>query len=311
MVLSSTSLAKVRNIRVKLPKQKKNTAKALVQLMRPRQWVKNSFVLVGILFSNNWGQPEILLKALTVTIAFCFVSSAVYVLNDFLDRECDRMHPVKCNRPLASGSVTPIAAGVLSFVSLVTGLLLGLEVSGIAVGILLFYVIQNVAYSKGLKKVVILDVFLIALGFMLRILMGTWGVGIPPSKWMLLSGLALTLFMGFGKRLAELNELSTGDESHRPVLDNYSRVLLNRLLGVTVGAVILTYSFYTMDASTILLHHTSHLIYTVPLVIYGLLRYLFLLQIGKGGEPSKLVIKDPHLIAAVLLWLVSVLWILK
>ena len=309
--MSSSSLAKVRDNIVELPEQKKNTAKALVQLIRPRQWVKNSFVLVGIIFSKNWGQQEILLKTLTAAIAFCFVSSAVYVLNDFLDRECDRMHPEKCNRPLASGSVTPIAAGVIFSACLVTGLLLGLEVSGIAVGILLFYVIQNVAYSKGLKKVVILDVFLIALGFMLRILMGTWGVGIAPSKWLLLSGLTLTLFMGFGKRWAELNELVTGSGSHRPVLDNYSMVLLNRLLGITAGTVILTYSFYTLDPGTVLLHHTSHLLYTVPFVIYGLLRYLFLIQIGKGGDPSKLAIKDPHIIAAVLLWLVSVLWILS
>ncbi|MDP4125622.1 MAG: decaprenyl-phosphate phosphoribosyltransferase [Bacillota bacterium] len=279
--------------------------------MRPKQWVKNSFVLVGMVFSHNWGQAALLLKTLLAAMAFCFVSSAVYVLNDFLDRERDRMHPEKCHRPLASGTVTPIAAGIIFMVSLSIGLLLGLRVSSIAFSILLFYVIQNIAYSAGLKQVVMLDVLLIAFGFMLRILMGTWGVGIVPSKWLLLSGFTLALFMGFGKRWAELNVLLTGACSHRPVLKNYSLARLNQLLVVSAGTVILTYSLYVIDPSTVILHHTPNLIYTVPFVIYGLVRYLYLIRVGKGGDPTKLVTKDSHIIAAISLWLVSVLLILS
>lgn len=308
--LDSSELGKI-SIKSTSLENTKNTVNALGQLMRPKQWVKNSFVLVGMIFSQNWLHPDLMLKTITAVIAFCFVSSAVYVLNDFLDRERDRMHPDKCHRPLASGTVTPMAAGIMFISSLLIGLLLGLAVSGIAVGILLYYLIQNIAYSKGLKQVVMLDVLLIAIGFMLRILMGTWGVGIAPSKWLLLSGLTLALFMGFGKRWAELNAFLTGACSHRPVLKNYSLGLLNQFLGITAGAVILTYCLYTVDSSTVLLHHTSNLVYTVPFVIYGLARYLYLIQIGKGGDPSKLVTKDLHIIAAVLLWLVSVLYILS
>ena len=279
--------------------------------MRPQQWVKNLFVFVGMIFSKNWWQPKLQLQTLTAALAFCFVSSAIYVLNDFLDRKRDRMHPLKCNRPLASGKVTPIAAGLVCLVCLAAGFLLGARVSNLAVGILLIYVLQNLAYSLGLKRVVILDVFLIALGFMLRILMGTWPVGIEPSKWLLLSGLTLTLFLSFGKRRAELNELATDAGAHRPVLNKYNRVLLNRLLKISAGLAILSYCFYTLDPKTVLLHDTPYLICTVPFVIYGLLRYLFLIQLGKGGDPSRLVLKDPHIIVAVFLWLVSVLWILS
>ncbi len=289
----------------------RNAVKTLGQLIRPKQWVKNSFVMVGMLFSQNWGHVELLLKSITATIAFCFVSSAVYVLNDFFDRERDRMHPKKCHRPLAAGTVTPRVAGGIFLFFILIGVLLGFAVSSIAVGILLYYLTQNIAYSKGLKQVVLLDVLLIAFGFMLRILMGTWGVGIPPSKWLLLSGLTLALFMGFGKRWAELNDLLTGASAHRPVLKNYSLELLNQLLGITAGAVIVTYCLYVLDPSTVILHHTTTLIYTVPFVIYGLWRYLDLIRIGKGGDPSKLVTKDPHIIAAVLLWLASVLYILS
>jgi 4-hydroxybenzoate polyprenyltransferase and related prenyltransferases len=289
-----------------------NTLKALGQLARPKQWVKNSFVLVGMFFSQSWGQPVLVLKTLMAVLAFCFVSSAIYVLNDFLDRERDRLHPEKCHRPLASETVSLKAAGMLFLISLLIGLDLGWRVSNIAVGILLLYVFQNIAYSVRLKQVVMLDVLLIAFGFMLRILMGTWGVGIPPSKWLLLSGLTLALFMGFGKRWAELNALVTGTDYHpRPVLKSYSLELLNKLLGITACAVILTYSLYALDPSTILLHQTSNLIYTLPFVIYGLGRYLYLIRVGRGGDPTKLVTKDFHIIIAILLWLVSVLLILS
>lgn len=289
----------------------KNTLKILGQLIRPKQWVKNSFVLVGMLFSHSWGEPGLVIRAAIAVLAFCFVSSAIYVLNDFLDRERDRLHPEKCRRPLAAGAVSLKAAGVVFLSFLLSGLFLGWGVSDLALGILLIYVIQNLAYSLGLKQVVMLDVLLIAFGFMLRILMGTWGIGIPPSKWLLLSGLTLALFMGFGKRWAELNALVAGAAEHRPVLKNYSLNLLNKLLIVTAGAVLLTYSFYALDPSTIALHHTSNLISTLPFVIYGLGRYLYLIRVGRGGDPTKLVTKDRHLLAAVILWLVSVLVILS
>lgn len=286
---------------------KQNSLQAMIQLIRPRQWVKSSFVFVGLLFSHQ----AVFSKGVLAAVAFCFVSSAVYVFNDLMDREHDRNHPVKCQRPLASKRVTLPVAGLISGGLLFGGLLVGLWVSRVALGILLVYIIQNFAYSKGLKQIVIIDVFLIASGFMLRILMGTWGVGIIPSNWLILCGVMIALFMGFGKRWAELNELASGAPLYRPVLKHYTSALLNQFVGITAGGVILTYSLYTLDAETIALHQTSNLIYTVPFVIYGVFRYLYLIQAGGAGEPSKLVTKDGHLIAVVLLWLLSVLWILK
>lgn len=288
---------------------RKNTFKAMLQLIRPWQWIKNMFVFVGLLFSTN--AQAFYVNVLIAAVAFCLVSSAVYVLNDFFDREHDRKHPSKCRRPLASGRVTLPVAGLLFGALLLGGLFLGYRVSGVALGILVLYVLQNIVYSKGFKRIVIIDVFIIATGFMLRLFMGTWGVGITPSNWLILCGTMIALFIGFGKRWAELNKLMAGAPSYRPVLKQYSPALLNQLVGITAGGVILTYSLYTLDPVTIALHQTDNLIYTVPLVIYGVFRYLYLIHAGEGGEPSKLVLRDKHLIVVVLLWFVSVSWILN
>lgn len=253
-----------------------------------------------------------LLAVLKAALAFSLVSSAVYVLNDIFDREQDRQHPQKRTRPLAAGDISVGQGYFIYALVLGTGLALGYTVSPVLTGILIIYLLQNIAYSRWLKHVVILDVFLIALGFMLRILAGTWGVGIEPSSWLLLCGLMLALFMGFGKRWAELQDLEEGAEKHRVVLESYSHVLLDKMIGIAASGVIITYSLYTVDESTVLQHGTDALIYTVPLVIYGVFRYLYLLhERGIGGDPARLVLKDSHILITVLLWLISVVWIIS
>jgi len=286
----------------------KNRPKALIELIRPKQWVKNVFVFIGILFSKGWLEPGLLLRSVLAALAFSFISSSVYIFNDLIDRDRDRLHPVKCKRPLASGAVTLGPAVSILLVLISSGFAIGFSTSSVLGGILLVYVLQNIAYSKLLKQIVILDVFSIAFGFILRILAGTWGIGIGPSRWLLLSGLMISLFLGFGKRLAELK--LNDSASFRPVLENYTLDLLNHLLGITAGGVIMAYSLYTVDPGTIALHHTSNLIYTVPLVIYGIFRYLYLIHTGKGGDPTKLVLEDRHIIFSVILWLASVFWLL-
>lgn len=285
--------------------------RALWQLTRPTHWTKNLFIFVGIIFSNQWSNSGLILRTIVAVIAFSLVSSSVYIMNDLIDLARDRLHPIKRYRPLAAGLITPYIARLLLFACLTFGLVLGSIVSPITVGLLVIYFIQNIVYSKGLKHVVILDAFSISFGFMLRIFTGTWGLGIEPSRWLLLSGLMVTLFLGFGKRLAESNELSTQSVDHRPVLENYSFGLLTQLIDITAGGVIISYSLYTLDPSTVALHQTTALIYTVPLVIYGIFRYLFLIHKGESGDPSRLVIRDPHIIITVCLWLLSVFWILK
>ena len=192
----------------------------LLRLLRPHQWVKNGFVFLGLLFGHAWADPARVTLAIDAFVAFCLVSSAVYVMNDIVDRERDRAHPKKRKRPLASGTVSMAAAIVLMLVCGGAGLAMAWIGGGALPGIFFGYVALNVGYSFGLKHVVILDVFLIAAGFMLRILAGTLGIGIAPSQWLLLTGLLLTLFLGFAKRRAELSALQEDSGTHRRVLEH-------------------------------------------------------------------------------------------
>lgn len=293
----------------------------LIRLMRPHQWVKNGFVFVGLLFGHAWEQgegTELFLQALSAFIAFCLLSSAVYVGNDLVDREQDRLHPEKCKRPLANGSVGVRAAVILAVVCLVLGLglawgllaPLGLPASE-APWLFVAYLVMNVGYSAGLKHVVVLDVFIIAAGFMLRLLAGTLGIGILPSHWLLLCGLMLTLFLGFAKRRAELNALQEESGQHRRVLEHYTPAMLDQFITLAAGATVISYSLYTVSEDTIATHGTPWLIATVPCVAYGLLRYLYRLHnAGGGGDPARELFTDPHLLGVFSLWLTLVIWLL-
>ena len=284
---------------------------SLLKLLRPHQWIKSGFVFVGLLFGPVWNDPAMVWQVVLTAIAFSLTASAVYVMNDLVDRDRDRVHPEKCRRPLASGAVRPFEAILLGSFCLIVGLGLAHRVSGTVLLIVLAYVALNVAYSQGLKHVVLLDVFIIATGFMLRILAGTQGVGIAPSHWLLLCGFAVTLFLGFAKRRAELNRLEGDSASHRAVLDDYDPALLDKLIGISAAAAIISYSLYTVSAETVAMHGTNRLIYTVPFVVYGIFRYLFLLhRRGGGGDPAAML-SDRHLLAAVSAWLLVLVLLLS
>lgn len=287
-----------------------------LRLLRPHQWLKNAFVFVGLLFGHAWGDPARLTQALLAFAIFCLLSSGVYVMNDLFDREQDRQHPTKRNRPLASGKVGLRTALMLMLACFGGGIALLLASANQAPWLFFAYVVLNLGYTWGLKHVVILDVFIIATGFMLRILVGTLGIGIEPSQWLLLCGLMLTLFLGFAKRRAEIRTLSHKGEgaagAHRRVLEHYSPVLLDQLMTVAVASTIVSYSLYTVSPETVVLHGTTKLIYTVPFVIYGMFRYMFLLhRRDGGGDPALLVLTDRHMLAAVAGWLALVLAILR
>lgn len=278
----------------------------LIRLMRPYQWVKNVFVFTGLLFGHAWHESNLVIQVITVFFAFCFVSSAIYIFNDIVDVEQDRLHPKKCKRPLASGNVSLAGAFMLASLLIVAGLLLAWVVSHIVLYILIAYALMNGAYSMRLKHVVILDVFIIATGFMMRILVGTLGVGIPPSQWLLLCGLMVTLFLGFTKRRAEIIALTEDKAAHRKVLEHYSPVLLDKMIGITATGLIMSYSLYTMNTDTIRIHGTTNLIYTVPFVMYGVFRYIYLLHHqSRGGDTSHDLVRDPHLLVVVFAWLIA------
>lgn len=301
----------------------------LIRLMRPHHWIKNGFVLVGMLFGHGWTDPKLIVEAALLFAAFCLLSSAVYVLNDVMDRQADRMHPRKSARPVAAGEVAPASALLLALLLAAAGLSLALSVSLEALGFGAAYVALNVGYSAGLRQVAILDVFIIATGFMLRILAGTVGLGIAPSQWLLLCGMMVTVFLGFAKRRAELAGIapatrpdegtirreteaaSVENMAARTALANYTPALLDGMIWLSACGTLVTYALYTVDSITILTHGTEKLVYTVPFVLYGLFRYLYVLyRRGGGADPAVEVLRDPHLLVAAAGWLASVLFLI-
>lgn len=282
-----------------------------VKLLRPHQWVKNGFVFVGLIFGEAFGDLFLIQSVVLAALAFSLAASSIYVMNDLADREKDRQHPVKRFRPLAAGTVNVTAALLLAGACLLAALTLAYTVSVTTLVIVALYAAMNVGYSLGLKHVAVLDVFIIAAGFMLRILAGTLGVGIAPSPWLLVCGLLLTLFLGFAKRRAELMALEGEAGNHRKVLDDYDPLVLDQLITLCAAGTVVSYSLYTLAPETVAIHGSSQLIATVPFVIYGICRYLFRLhRRGGGGDPAADLLTDPHLIAVFLGWLATLFLVL-
>lgn len=284
------------------------------KLIRPHQYIKNGFVWIGILFSPSQSMTN-LIHVSIVFIAFCAAASSVYVFNDIMDLQADRLHPIKRHRPIANGSVSLPTAWSLTIALALLAFGMAATVNALSTTFIGLYLLINLAYSLRLKHVVILDVFLISAGFMLRILIGTLGVNIPPSQWLLLTGLMLTLFLGFAKRRAELLMLENTEETNqaisRRVLDDYSPILLDQLIGITAACTILSYGLYTVNMETQKIHGTSALFYTLPFVIYGIFRYLYLLHHhARGNDTAKDLITDAHLMVIGFGWTITLLAVL-
>lgn len=289
--------------------------KYLLKLLRPHQYIKNTFVLAGVLFSRQW-DIYTLLQAAWAFCAFSLSASAVYILNDLSDIEADRAHPKKRYRPLPSGKVSITAARKLAIILFLATFIPTLLLKDwILVSIMLTYIVMNIAYSLCLKHIVLLDVFVISMGFMLRLLAGTWGIGIAPSEWLLLCGMMLTLFLGFCKRTSELLQSAMADdtfaEKSRRVLTEYNTAMLEQFTSITAACAIISFGLYTVSDQTIRTQGTSNLIYTLPLVIYGIFRYLFLLhRHGKGTDTAKDLFTDRHLLLTGSCWVAMTLVIL-
>ncbi|MCX7962635.1 MAG: decaprenyl-phosphate phosphoribosyltransferase [Burkholderiales bacterium] len=284
---------------------------ALVELMRPRQWPKNGFVLAGLVFGHGWEEPAHVAAAIAATAAFCLGSGAVYAFNDCRDLARDRRHPRKRARPLARGAVSVRAAYALAAAAAAAGLALAAWAGPAAAACLAAYLALNVAYTLRLKTVPVLDVFAIAAGFMLRLLAGTAGIGIEPSKWLLACGFLLTLFLAFAKRRAELAQLGAEAGAHRAVLAAYSTVFLDRATFACAMATAAAYLLYALDAETAARHGTDDLVLTLPWVLLGLFRYLYRLHFrGAGGDPAEELVTDPVLALAVAGWFGTVLWLI-
>lgn len=273
-------------------------------LMRPHQWLKSSFVLIGVLFGHHWNNSEMLLSAVLAAVAFSLAASSIYVINDICDIEKDKNHPQKKHRPLACGKVSKSNAYVLHAFLLLVALATAFAVSYKVLFIVASYILLQFWYSFYAKSIVLLDVFCISTGFMLRILAGTTGIGIPPSDWLLLCGMMITLFLGFTKRRAEIKVTS----DRRAVLEHYTPALLDKMIGVTVSCMLMSYALFTVSAETISTHGTKNLIFTLPFVLYGSFRYLYLLHFHNevGEDTAKDIFTDKHMLITGLAWVLSV-----
>ncbi|MCE1190508.1 MAG: decaprenyl-phosphate phosphoribosyltransferase [Ignavibacteria bacterium] len=285
--------------------------RSIVRLIRVPQWIKNCFVLVPLIFSQHVFEMGYTRSALLAVLSFCFISSAVYVLNDIVDRDSDKMHPVKKNRPLASGALQ-LGDGVFVLVLLIAaaaGIAAFMPVRFmVAMGI---FFLLNVFYSFYAKHVVLLDIFCIAGGFMLRVFAGAFAIGVLTSSWLILTTMFISLFLGVMKRRSELVLLGEGHKSSRKVLEKYTVAFTDQMANVTAAAVIICYALYTTAQRTIEIFHTDRLVYTTPFVVFGIFRYMYLVyKYDQGENTTEIMMHDFPMIATVLLYLVSVLVIL-
>ncbi len=271
--------------------------KPFLKLLRPHQWLKNGFVFAGLLFSQRWSDAVIVQNVLLAFAAFCLASSLVYVFNDWRDRQIDALHPTKKRRPFASGALAAPAGLALGLLLLVGTSLLA-RGNAVLFGLLGSYWLLNLAYSLKLKTVPVVDVFIIASGFMLRLLAGTVAVGIAPSQWLLLTGMFVALFLGFAKRKAETFQAPS---SQRAVLAFYTPTLLDTLMAATMTATLISYSLFAISSES-QARHGERLMVTVPLVVFGMLRYTFQVSRGRGEDVARDLLRDPWIVVTGICW---------
>jgi len=280
-----------------------------VQLLRPVQWTKNVVVLSALVFGGEAGFPDHVARALVAVLAFCLVSSAGYILNDWRDRDRDRLHPEKRFRPIASGKICERDALRSGGVLLVAAMMLSALVSPSLLAVIVTYGALSAAYTVQLKHVPVIDVVIIAVGFVLRAIAGAVAVDVPMSWWLLVCTFLLALFLGFGKRRHEFVALGYVAEKHRPSLSGYSERVLNGLILATAGSVLLAYTVYAATTPTVTVHWPMLL--TVPLVTMAIGRYLVLIfHHGSGGSPESILLRDVPLILAIASWALAIVAVL-
>jgi 4-hydroxybenzoate polyprenyltransferase len=283
----------------------------LVRSLRPQQWTKNLFVFAGLLFSGHLLDRAAWPPALAAFLIFCGLSGAVYLVNDVLDRAADAQHPIKRHRPIASGALsTGVALGaalVLAAVCVAGATAINGQLTMAAVG----YVVLLTTYSAALKHYVIIDVLTLAAGFVLRAVAGAVAIGVPISHWLLVCTTLLALFIGLSKRRHELTLLNDGASGHRPILQEYSPYLLDQMISVVTAATLVAYSVYTISSETAGRLGSDRLGLTIPFVLYGIFRYLYLVhQRNEGGSPSDLLLTDRPLLVCVALWVAAVVLVI-
>ena len=284
-----------------------------IQILRPYQWSKNLILFAAILFSPTQiaKDPAAWFKIIQAFAAFCLMSGAVYILNDIFDLKKDRIHPDKCNRPLPARKISLPVAWIYDAVVIIISLVWGFSLETLFGWILAVYFVINLVYSIGVKNIVILDILFLSFGFVLRALGGVVVLShIMPnfylSPWLAFCALLLSLFLVLGKRRHEMHILEDNASEHRTALGHYSITFIDHLLSVVSASTIMSYCLYTISDDTAQLYNTKNLFFTVPFVIFGVFRYLYLIfRKTEGGDPSKLLFQDLPTLINVILWIVA------
>jgi 4-hydroxybenzoate polyprenyltransferase len=290
---------------------KRKIAGAL-RLLRPSQWLKNTFLFAPLIFSKHLFEPAFVIREMLAFLGFCLISSIVYIINDIIDREADRLHPVKQHRPLASGLISVKESAVLL---LVLAALLSVLVPLINMHFwytVMVYCLLNLAYSVWLKQIVLVDVFIIAAGFMLRVLAGVFAIDVVISSWLALCTLFVSVFLAISKRRGELMLSSATDTyASRPVLKQYDLAFIDQIMTVAASGMAISYALYTVADRTVNIFGTENLIFTTVFVLFGIFRYIYLMRSRKTDDnPMHLLLSDIPLMINILLWFMACVMII-
>lgn len=285
-----------------------STITALLESLRPSHWLKNGFVFAALIFSRtltDWHRASI---AAFAALDFCLISSAVYLMNDLLDVSEDRQHPLKRLRPVASGRLgvgtAAASAALLAFVALIGAWAIELRFFLVVAG----YAGLNLLYSSFLKRVILLDVFVVSAGFVLRVIGGGLAINVEISSWLIACTTLLALFLSLTKRRHELVLLGENASGHRSTLASYTPYFLDQLIGIVTASAVMSYSLYTLSPDAKVKFPGKRLEFTIPFVLFGIFRYLYLVhQTSEGGNPTRLLLTDPVLLSVVLMWAASVI----
>lgn len=281
--------------------------KPYIQLLRPLQWIKNTFVFFPLIFSQHLFEPNYFFKSVLAFIAFCLASSSIYCINDIVDKESDKQHPEKKKRPIASGEISVSSAVSIAMVFIVIVLIIALQLTNEFLIAIFLYIAFQFAYSFKFKHIVIVDIFIIALGFMLRVFSGAFAIHVQISHWIIITTLFLSLFLAASKRQGEfLLMKKLRIETKRKVLEDYSIGFLDMILMITATGTAISYALYTMADRTIKIFGSDNLIFTSVFVLFGIFRYLFLVLSKEEGEnPALVLFHDKAMSINLLLWLFS------
>jgi 4-hydroxybenzoate polyprenyltransferase len=291
----------------------KNTLPALIlRSMRPKQWTKNIILFAPLIFSQNITNKQLAISSFISFMVFCFLSGSVYILNDLIDINQDKVHPLKSKRPLASGRLSPVYAIITLLVLLALSVYISLAyLNYLFILVAGSYLILQIAYSTILKHIVIIDVFSIAAGFLLRVLAGAEAIEVTFSTWLFFCTILLALFLALSKRRHEIILLDEKAINHRKILFEYSADLLDQMISIVTTTTLIAYILYTISPETVARFGTDNLKYTVPFVLYGIFRYLYLIhQKNEGGSPERVLLNDMPILITVILYCLTACYIL-